>query len=1001
MASDDTIKSMQLYQKLDSGTTSPITPVIDLDQCQVGTTVANACTNLGISGITGSTSLPDFLIELCKKAVANSTQQSQIVGVTTQYAITTSAVTQDTIKQVGTWSDTAPTPTEANPYLWKREATKYRTIKHETKNGKDTQITTEFYLDSNGKEVAPNNESLIPWIYTFCGARGANGTDGVATQVTVYKSGIIGTKVNIISDRTDPNWESQDYCPSGWQFSIPGVKAGYDIWKSSREKNKDGWTDFSTPTIYNSAVNTSTIATFILNPTQLTLELQASTNNECYYKIEFLNAVKEKYSLIISSKVKTSKEKSFKISLPTGLMSKGYDTTSTTAISVYNEGNLLQLDTQYTITSNLGGFDPAKLVNYVQWFNCTTANVYCYSDAALSQVLSITNYVRTGMEGYYSKEDSSGKIIIYSTDSEVTALNITAEGVRSTVSGKGANLVYGARCSKEAMQKQSINAGAYMQFITGSGIQYQTIDEKVVSTGDRINVVSGKIGFLVNSLVKGKTYTLQFMCCQYNSTKSDIKIKFSSSGNMTIPVDSGFTTIVADVPANWTTITCNECSALTFIAEESYNAFFLKGSFSIAKVQLEEGNAPTTWHDYNSGITSSIIQEFDNITTKIEEVGESCSEVKQQADEISSTVTDTLSGLASTLKVQNGRIVAQVSKDEKRDIGFEITDKGTTFTGNVAAEMFELRDGVLISNADNVKTITEGEGILYFVTGKVAKTLNLCGTDISDNTPVIVIRNNDQLYFRDLTASTTSGTTVAGDAFYTINNAVASKITVRCNESDHTYYDIIDNKLNNCTYYTLEGTGYIFEQYKTANLPSNVTKLSKISTDKVYVKHEAKIYQVNTFTNGQRTQKGYVIISGKLTYDTIVGPAFIPASSTSSENTKNIKVANSELTLISEKTVDSSETANSSSETITITMYSEEASMYTQGTLDSEQYVYENNGLDSRVDNETHTVAWDILEQRTSKPTTTKVCHTPSNNIVEMDSVTYYDTEANDWNTLS
>lgn len=951
MASDDTIKSMQLYQKLDSGATSPITPVIDLDQCQVGNTVANACTNLGISGITGSTSLPDFLIELCKKAVANSTQQSQIVGVTTQYAITTSAVTQDTIKQVGTWTDTAPTPTEKNPYLWKREATKYRTVKHETKNGKDTQITTEFYLDSNGNEIVPNNESLIPWIYTFCGARGTNGIDGVATQVTVYKSEVTGNKASIISDHTDPNWESQDYCPSGWQFSIPGVKAGYDIWKSSREKNKDGWTDFSTPTIYNSTTNTSTIATFILDPTQLTLELQASTSNECYYKIEFLNAVKEKYNLIITSKVKTSKEKAFKVSLPTGLMSKGYDTTSTTAISVYNEGNLLQLDTQYTITSNLGGFDPAKLVNYVQWFNCTIANVYCYSDAALSKVLSITNYVRTGMEGYYSKEDSSGKIIIYSTDSEITALNITAEGIRSTVSGKGANLVYGARCSKEAMQKQSINAGAYMQFITGSGIQYQTIDEKVVSTGDRINVVSGKIGFLVNPLVKGKTYTLQFMCCQYNSTKSDIKIKYSSSGNMTLPADSGFETIVADVPANWTTITCNECATLTFIAKESYNAFFLKGSFSIAKVQLEEGNAPTTWHDYNSGFTSSIIQQFDTIEQ---------------------SVTNIENNSKSYLRVEDGHVKAYV-EDEECKTGLDISKDGSTFTGKVSATNFEITK--LTEEATDITT-NNNNGVLWFTTGAVCKQIEKIkkGThegDIADTDPIMLMKNGDDLYYIKLISyfQNPSGYEIPNIQFYEektdqFGNVDLKRITVYKETSTSARYVYSSDVTKGLTgtYWTLiEGNVGIA-------VPADNVKNYFKSGESGPLYLTGGIYAKNVYVDGSISEKFTTHYIAKAYYPQYNYYDFIKSDGTKERRWK----ANSE----------------------------NYPSFFSEPTAISNTNTYSPSTTDTKTDDTQSPIIYKQLLEATGIMTETYLSTKVKGTAFATESITYYDTSISRWKTL-
>ena len=172
----------------------------------------------------------------------------------------------------------------------------------------------------------------------------------------------------------------------------------------------------------------------------------------------------------------------------------------------------------------------------------------------------------------------------------------------------------------------------------------------------------------------------------------------------------------------------------------------------ISSIQFEKGSLVTDWKDYGQDV-SSIIQEASRIEARVENIegkqsqievtangiksevatikGEQASlksTIDQTTGEIEARVSNLEKGTTASVRVKDDTIVADVTSGNGISTGLTINQDGSTFSGKVAADAFQVNTG-------GVTTITQEDltkGVMWLTTISAAKEAlkNVIGTSI-------------------------------------------------------------------------------------------------------------------------------------------------------------------------------------------------------------------------------------------------------------------------------
>lgn len=172
----------------------------------------------------------------------------------------------------------------------------------------------------------------------------------------------------------------------------------------------------------------------------------------------------------------------------------------------------------------------------------------------------------------------------------------------------------------------------------------------------------------------------------------------------------------------------------------------------ISSIQFEKGSLVTDWKDYGQDV-SSIIQTASRIEARVENIegkqskieldangiksevatikngqAEFENSINQTAKEIEARVSNLEKGTTASVRVENDTIVADVTSGNGQSTGLTINENGSTFSGKVAADAFQVNTG-------GVATITQEDltkGVMWLTTISDAKKAlkNVIGTNI-------------------------------------------------------------------------------------------------------------------------------------------------------------------------------------------------------------------------------------------------------------------------------
>lgn len=822
----------------------PISPEISLEELTIGQEIADLWNKKSTPKVEATTSLKAYLEVLTNVATTtvSGTSGSYVIGVTTQY---TTIATEGEPDAKTKWYSTYQKPIEALRYAWKREATLYQNpdLKAKYPNG--------FYINANGDYIDYKLTAEIPWVYSFCGSLGQTGGAGTSVIYTVYINYPTNQVPTIESDREAEDWDKTNYAPKGWTYTQPNPQANYSIWKSTRAwLNSNEWTDFTNPVRIYTGETTGSSGTFVVYPDETgnsQLILTLNSDEEVYYEIEFLNMVEDENSLTIDFIKPTTN--TITIIFPAIYLPYKYAAEEDITI-IDSNGNTLIENTDYTI--DLKGYSRQS----IQWINCTNTTVQVYKSKDHSDKKNTLSLVRTGMDGYFSTSDSSGCYTLIGSNS----IKNTVDENSSRISGSSVNLCYGGACTEEACNDTVLVGNTKYNYIFLNGNSREDTSESEIKSCISIN---GWIGFYLPALQEG-TYTIS--CYLKATSQGELSVALSTGGNTRYPESYRAKSLwkVGQEQTEFKRV------AIKVQVDKGTNALFLKGkSVSVSWVQVEVGIAATNYHDFNTGIVSGITQKMDEISLQVQKDQKSLTKLEVTTDSINSRVTNLGSNLSSYLKVTDGEVKI-VTEGETCDVGLSVTkDKGSKFKGAVVADAF-----VLSGITDTSSAVLENQGILYFVTSKVAREFGLQDGK-KDIYPVMMVKLDNKYYYQNLALlAASSGTRYNYEnPFYeiktTTDGVTVTLVDTRVTTDEsgtNTYYTQGDQKLDSCTYYDLESTkAIIIEKCKKSE--SKIPNLNELPEgDYVYIAQPCTIYKQEKFTAGTPILQGYVAVTQKLNY---------------------------------------------------------------------------------------------------------------------------------------
>lgn len=274
---------------------------------------------------------------------------------------------------------------------------------------------------SNVKNTT-SNEPITCTIARQCLIQGTayNDSVGVYIQVTDPQGNTLGnsTLTNVSctfnANITYKNAEAVIRKHSGVILKLYAQDPDYEKFGEGQESYY--YTGISTMITYTDPSGYYTSGKFIVDTSNCTAGFSYTDNIGGYYRVTFNNSLSSEPSFCyLSNKVEAGNSLSINFTSEQAL---GGATTSpnTTLLGPYSENN-----------TNLS-------VSKIAWLHCPSVTVEVYEDSSRSNLITTTDIVRSGMEGYYWKQDDLGIISMYSTGTAMSTLTQTVENIQSTVS---------------------------------------------------------------------------------------------------------------------------------------------------------------------------------------------------------------------------------------------------------------------------------------------------------------------------------------------------------------------------------------------------------------------------------------------------------------------------------------------------------------------------------------------------------------------------------------
>lgn len=355
---------------------------------------------------------------------------------------------------------------------------------------------------------------------------------------------------------------------------------------------------------------------------------------------------------------------------------------------------------------------------------------------------------KTSLFAWIDLSDGS-KVTNYSKSLIITAPNKECDaGTFSSVSTSGNQYTYSA-------SNFELNEGYYgislsPTSVTTGGTITVGYDGPLLSnnysapSGSAIAIsgdYNGKgIKFTASNALKGDDYILSFYASSTNASivyvkANNIIYQFETTSNVKRYV-----------------LKLNKLSSLDVTIYKDQEDSSSSSILYISSIQFEKGSLVTDWKDYGQDV-SSIIQTASRIEARVENIegkqskieldangiksevatikGEQASlksTIDQTTDEIEARVSNLEKGTTASVRVKDDTIVADVTSGNGISTGLTINQDGSTFSGKVAADAFQVNTG-------GVTTITQEDltkGVMWLTTISAAKEAlkNVIGTSI-------------------------------------------------------------------------------------------------------------------------------------------------------------------------------------------------------------------------------------------------------------------------------
>ena len=489
---------------------------------------------------------------------------------------------------------------------------------------------------------------------------------------------------------------------------------------------------------------------FVIDPKELTATFKYKSDAPGYYQVRFNSTLGTSKDLYFKTNEKYI-GREIQIILPPQLIGSQENETYINNISTSPE----DFKDPYTKEDN------NMLAKDIAWITYPSVHVGIYKEKTFNTLLFEDTVVRTGLDGYYWNVDENGVVSLQSNGDTITSINQTANSIVSIASGVSPNLCEGAATNKTSLfdwvigssgnkvtsykNSQTItssytgdigtydsgaftfNEGYYGTCISNAGtitVNYDgslLLNKYSAPSGKAIAILreyNGKgIKFTTSNISKGSDYILSFYA--------------SSNGKSTVCVKANTTTPNTTNPYTFETTTNVKRYVLKLNNLQNADVIIYNNSkdydLYISSIQFEKGSLVTDWKDYGQDV-SSIIQEASKIEARVTNIESEQSKLQQTADTITAEVESLKEGTKASVRVKGSEIVADVNGENGISTGLTINQEGSTFSGKVAADAFQVNTG-------GVTTITQEDltkGVMWLTTISAAKEAlkNVIGTSI-------------------------------------------------------------------------------------------------------------------------------------------------------------------------------------------------------------------------------------------------------------------------------
>lgn len=380
------------------------------------------------------------------------------------------------------------------------------------------------------------------------------------------------------------------------------------------------------------------------------------------------------------------------------LIYQGQKSTSTDEITItFDENNALGGNSKATLpTVKPEGFTgtienaaegTTLAAKDIAWLNCANVTVQGFEKQEDTKPILQLTVPRTGLDGYFWSVDDSGLISIQSNGTAISTLTQTANTLSSIITS-GENLCIGGKCDK-------IDGVNVQSSIDGTA----SVEDSKAYSSKYVITATGLLLFKTNGIKAGKQYYLYY--------EGSISTRCKITGDST------------EYKANtYNPFTANQDNPNLVFA---YNKTPSQEPFTISSVMVSTSSSGD-WKPYDA-----------------------ISKLEQTVDKIQATVGDT------AISIQDGEIVAKVDVDDIRSIGLTIDKNGSTFTGNVAAETFQVNKNFKNNSLD----LSNSNGVMWITTwGQVNNQVDISSeinnkqtfNELNKDTPVFLIKSGEIYY---------------------------------------------------------------------------------------------------------------------------------------------------------------------------------------------------------------------------------------------------------------